>query len=132
MWTRPRAPGFENALFSFDPSAREAIWRTLDPGSIDPDPIGGGGTDDSEGGGVWRPRARARLGMVGAPGGLYVFGGHGTSILPWEDYIPTGPSWFENSAKYGAWEDVHTAHAPCTPAPPLARTGERCMRVGLQ
>ncbi len=93
-------PGLENSLFSLDPS--DPTWRTLDPGSSDSfgipsdtaDGIGG-----DEAGDVWRPRARARLGMVGAPGGLYLFGGQGQSI---EDYVPIGPRDVE-SIKNGAW-----------------------------
>jgi hypothetical protein len=103
--------GFENALFSIDPS--DPTWRTLDPGSSDPftiffdteDDIGGGGAADDEGV-VWRPRARARLGMVGAPGGLYVFGGRGKSLAG-DDYNPVGPR-DNGPAKYGAWEGSHT------------------------
>jgi hypothetical protein len=100
-------PGFENALFSIDP-LEPSTWRALDLDSSDPS----ASSDPSEGrpeeadgrfnSSKWRPRARARLAMVGAPGGLYVFGGHGESLLPYEDYISTGP-WDGGSARYGAW-----------------------------
>jgi hypothetical protein len=115
---RPRppfsVPGFEDSLFSFDPSG--LTWRTLDPGSSDASTIQIGTTADDVGGvgprgagGVWRPRARARLGMVWAPSGLYVFGGQGTNIFLEEDYIPVGPR-DNGPAKYGALEGIHFAY----------------------
>jgi hypothetical protein len=100
-------PGFENSLFSIDPLG-PSTWSALDSDSTDPsassDPSEGKpkGADGRFNNSKWRPRARARLAMVGAPGGLYVFGGHGEISLPFEDYIATGP-WDGGSSRYGAW-----------------------------
>ncbi len=75
-----------NDLYEFDPAG--PAWRTCDPGSsglvffpvgLDPaDSLDGDGANE---GGVLRPKARARLGMVGGAGGLYVFGGRGARTM---------------------------------------------------